>query len=185
MPQSQFNLSCLSRRGFIHSYMLKTSMTMSTYLYPLFHLLTCCMSTKSAGKFFLLIFIVDNHAYWFVVVLSFVLSRYKELIKLSLKKKCKSQTEGLKAGFHLTESDAEHKFCLWLCPLQFSIPCSFGNPKGKPKCPTSWSFLHDIDSAYHSYLREKQPQTIFLSCGYQWRKGKLIANNKVNVFHNV
>ena len=30
--------------------------------------------------------IVDNHAYWFVVVLSFVLSRYKELIKLSLKK---------------------------------------------------------------------------------------------------
>ena len=129
--------------------------------------------------------IVDNHAYWFVVVLSFVLSRYKELIKLSLKKKCKSQTEGLKAGFHLTESDAEQKFCLWLCPLQFSIPCSFGNPKGKPKCPTSWSFLHDIDSAYHSYLREKQPQTIFLSCGYQWRKGKLIANNKVNVFHNV
>ena len=86
MPQSQFNLSCLSRRGFIHSYMLKTSMTMSTYLYPLFHLLTCCMSTKSAGNFFLLIFIVDNHAYWFVVVLSFVLSRYKELIKLSLKK---------------------------------------------------------------------------------------------------
>ena len=99
MPQSQFNLSCLSRRGFIHSYMLKTSMTMSTYLYPLFHLLTCCMSTKSAGKFFLLIFIVDNHAYWFVVVLSFVLSRYKELIKLSLKKKMQVPDWGTEGWF--------------------------------------------------------------------------------------
>ena len=61
----------------------------------------------------------------------------------------------------------------------------FGNPNGKPKCPTSWSFLRDIDSAYDSDLSENQPQTILLCCGYQCRKGKLIMNKKVDVFHTI
>ena len=61
----------------------------------------------------------------------------------------------------------------------------FGNPNGKPKCPTSWSFLRDIDSAYDSDLSENQPQTLLLSCGYQCRKGKVIMNNKVDVFHTI
>ena len=61
----------------------------------------------------------------------------------------------------------------------------FGNPNGKPKCPTSWSFLRDIDSAYDSDLSENQPQTLLLSCGYQCRKGKLIMTNKVDVFHTI
>lgn len=43
--------------------------------------------------------IVDNHAYWFVVVLSFVLSRYKELIKLSLKKNASPRLRDWKLVF--------------------------------------------------------------------------------------
>ena len=38
-----------SFKGFIHPYLLTTSITLSTYLYHLFHLLNFCMSTKSAA----------------------------------------------------------------------------------------------------------------------------------------